>query len=41
MLRLEVRPEAELDVLQAASWYDREREGLGFEFVNEVRATFA
>jgi plasmid stabilization system protein ParE len=41
MLRLDVRPEAEVDVLQAASWYDREREGLGSEFVNELRASFA
>jgi len=41
MVRLEVRPEAELDVLHAASWYDRGRESLGSEFVNELRATFA
>ena len=38
---LEVRPEAELDALEAASWYDGEREGLGSEFLVELRATFA
>lgn len=41
MPRLEVRPEAELDALEAASWYDGEREGLGTEFLVELRATFA
>ena len=41
MRRLEVRPEAELDALEAAWWYDGEREGLGAEFVAELRATFA
>jgi len=39
MPRLHVRPEAELDVLDAASWYDGEREGLGTEFLTELRAT--
>ena len=37
---LEVRPEAELDALEAASWYEGEREGLGTEFLVELRATF-
>ena len=41
MHRLEVRPEAELDALEAALWYDGEREGLGAEFLAELRATFA
>ena len=41
MPRLEIRPEAELDALEAASWYDNEREGLGMEFLVELRATFA
>lgn len=41
MRRLEVRPEAELDALEAALWYDGEREGLGAEFLAELRATFA
>ena|SRR5438128_2626449 len=41
MPRLDVRPEAELDALEAASWYDGEREGLGTEFLVALRATFA
>ena len=41
MPRLDVRPEAALDALEAASWYDSEREGLGTEFLAELRATFA
>ena len=41
MPRLDVRPEAELDALEAASWYDGERNGLGLEFLSELRATFA
>lgn len=40
MLLLAVRPEAELDGLEAASWYDGEREGLGTDFLAELRATF-
>lgn len=38
---LDVRPEAELDALEAASWYEGERKGLGTEFLLEFRATFA
>ena len=41
MPRLTVRPEAELDTLEAASWYDGERAGLGTEFLDELRATFS
>jgi plasmid stabilization system protein ParE len=41
MARLTVRPEAELDTLEAASWYESERDGLGVEFLGELRATFA
>jgi len=37
---LEVRPEAELDALEAASWYEGDREGLGAEFLIELRTTF-
>ena len=40
-LNLDVRPEAELDALEAASWDDGERNGLGLEFLTELRATFA
>jgi plasmid stabilization system protein ParE len=40
MLPLRVRPEAELDALDAASWYDGGRAGLGTEFIDELRTTF-
>ena len=41
MPRLTVRPAAELDALEAASWYESERAGLGTEFLDELRTTFA
>ena len=34
--RVEIRPEVELDVAEAASWYARREPGLGAEFVEEV-----
>ena len=34
--RLIVRPEAELDIGDAASWYERERQGLGLRFIAEL-----
>jgi len=40
MARLEIRPEAELDALEVSLWYEGEREGLGREFLDEIRATF-
>jgi len=40
MAGLNVRPEAELDALEAALWYDGEREGLGSQFLAELRTTF-
>src|SRR5437667_12909221 len=40
MTRLAIRPEAELDAIEASLWYEGEREGLGQEFLNELRATF-
>ncbi len=40
MARLEVRPEAELDALEAMLWYEGERVGLGGEFLQALRATF-
>ena len=39
MPRVDVRPEAELDTVDAASWYEGEREGLGEECLTELRAT--
>lgn len=41
MPRLTVRPEAELDALDAGSWYEAERAGLGMEFLAELRATLS
>jgi hypothetical protein len=38
---LVVRPEAEIDALEAASWYQGERAGLGTEFLSELRATLS
>ena len=33
---LVIRPEAEIDIADAALWYEGERQGLGVDFVNEV-----
>jgi plasmid stabilization system protein ParE len=38
--RLVVRPEAEQDVAEARDWYDRQREGLGGEFLTAVEEMF-
>ena len=40
MTPLLVRPEAEVDAFEAASWYEREREGLGSDFLARVRRVF-
>jgi hypothetical protein len=40
MRRLQVRPEAEVDAFEAALWYERERPGLGREFLEAIRAVF-
>ena len=34
------RPQARNDVAEAAEWYDRQREGLGDEFIEEVLEVF-
>jgi plasmid stabilization system protein ParE len=34
--RLNIRPEAEADVVEAALWYEQQNLGLGEEFVTEV-----
>lgn len=31
-----LRPEAEQDVADAAGWYEKQREGLGHEFLDEI-----
>ena len=40
-LPLELRPEAESDIRSARDWYDRQRNGLGDEFLDSVDALFA
>jgi plasmid stabilization system protein ParE len=39
--RVRVRPEAELDLLVAAGWYEAQRKGLGFEFIEELSLAIA
>jgi len=41
MTELRVRPEAELDAFEAATWYESEREGLGASFLRGLRIVFA
>lgn len=38
MIRLVVRPEAEADLVDAALWYEDKVAGLGWEFVQDIRA---
>ena len=35
-LKVYLRPEAEADIEDAATWYDRQRKGLGQEFLDDV-----
>ncbi len=35
-----VRPEAQADIEQASDWYERQRPGLGGDFLDEVLDTF-
>lgn len=39
--RVGVRPEGELDVAIAVSWYEAQRPGLGAEFIDEISRTVA
>ena len=39
--RVRVRPEAELDLVVAAGWYEAHRRGLGAEFLNELELLVA
>ena len=34
------RPQAQIDVIEAANWYDTHRAGLGDEFIEEILAVF-
>lgn len=38
--RLVAEPRADLDVAAAFEWYEKERSGLGREFLDELRATY-
>lgn len=40
MKSLIVRPEAEQDLVEGRDWYERQRQGLGLEFLNEVDEVF-
>ncbi len=33
---LKFRHEAEIDLQKSAKWYEQQKEGLGFDFLNEV-----
>jgi plasmid stabilization system protein ParE len=41
MKPVEIRAEAELDIIEAALWYENEREGFGAEFSLEVERAVA
>ncbi len=38
--RIYLRPDAETDIEEAATWYEKQREGLGDEFLDEVLSAF-
>jgi len=38
--RLVAEPEVDLDVAAAFEWYENERDGLGHEFLEELRETY-
>ena len=38
--RIYLRPDAETDIEEAAQWYEKQREGLGDEFLDEVLSVF-
>ena len=39
--RVIVRPQAEADIASAIRWYDKQRVGLGDDFLRELEFTFA
>ncbi len=41
MKSIEIRAEAELDIIEVALWYENERAGLGAEFSDEVEKVVA
>lgn len=38
--RVRIRPKAQQDIEQAMLWYEQQREGLGGEFLADLRITF-
>lgn len=40
-LEVRLRPEAERDLMEAASWYEEQQSGLGHRFLDEVLKTFS
>ena len=40
-LEVRLRPDAEDDLFEAASWYETQRQGLGQQFLDSVTATFS
>jgi len=40
-VEIHLRPEAEQDLMEAASWYEEQRHGLGYEFIDETLAMFS
>nr|VFJ56368.1 MAG: Plasmid stabilization system protein ParE [Candidatus Kentron sp. FW] len=39
-MKVHLRPEAEVDIEEAATWYAQQRDGLGDEFLDEVSRAF-
>lgn len=39
--KISIRPEAELDLADAAQWYETQQSGLGHQFLDEALAIFA
>lgn len=39
--RLEIRPLATIEILEAYDWYELQREGLGVEFLNELESFYS
>ena len=39
-LAVYIRPEAEADLKEAAAWYERQRDGIGQDLLDEAKSTF-
>lgn len=40
-MKIYIRPEAEIDIEEAALWYEKQSKGLGEEFLDEIHAAGA